>query len=383
MDWEQIRNDFPVAKNTVYFQSAGMSPLPNQVLDAIIKAYTKLNQYGDIHFMEDLIETERLKGVLASMINTEADNVNIVPNNSYAMSLLALSFKETIKTPFNIVSMLDEFPSNTVPFEYKGITMKYVKPNNSRFYIDDIMSAVDDNTLAVVTSYVQFGTGFRQDLKKLGQLLKQKNILFVVNATQGFPLFKVDIKESNIDVMTCSIHKWGFIGHTGTIFYTSQEFRERFASPLAGWLSVDTGKELIHAGKNEPFALHSSSRKYSAGTYNLQTLIGLKASMAYLSNIGFDNINIRLTELGDYLIIKLKQAKIQIISPVDSLHERSAIISITLGAELNSKAVFFLESKNIFTSIRGGVIRVAFNIFNNFEDIDKLVYALTEFEKTN
>ncbi|MBI5541589.1 MAG: aminotransferase class V-fold PLP-dependent enzyme [Bacteroidia bacterium] len=382
MNWEQIRDDFPVARNTVYFQSAGMSPLPNQVLDAIIKAYTKLNQYGDIHFMEDLIETERLRGVLASMLNTEADNVNIVPSNSYAMSLLALSFIDTVKTQFNIVSMFDEFPSNTVPYEYKGITMKYVNPINSRFNIDDIMSAVDENTLAVVTSYVQFGTGFRQDLKKLGQLLKQKNILFVVNATQGFPLFNVNVKEFNIDVMTCSIHKWGFIGHTGTIFYTSPEFRERFASPIAGWLSVDTGMELIHAGKNEPFSLHSSSRKYYTGTYNLQTLIGLKASMAYLNNIGFDNIVSRLFELGDYLIKKLNQVEIKIVSPVDSIQERSAIISITMGAELNSKAVFFLESKNVYTSLRGGVIRIAFNIFNNFEDIDKLIEALTEFKKT-
>ena len=383
MNWEQIRNDFPAANNTVYFQSAGMSPLPNQVLDSIVKAYTRLNQYGDIHFVEDIVENERLRGVLASMINTEADNVNIMPNNSFAMSLLALSFKETLTTPFNIVSMLDEFPSNTVPYEYKGIEMKYVEPKNSRFSVEDIMATVDENTLAVVTSYVQFGTGFRQDLKKLGQQLKQKGILFIVNATQGFPLFKVDVKECNIDVMTCSIHKWGFIGHTGTIFYTSPEFRERFASPIAGWLSVDTGKELIHAGKNEPFTLHSSARKYYTGTYNLQTLIGLKSSMAYLNNIGFENINLRLVELGDHLIDKLKQAQIQIVSPVDNLQERSAIVSITVGKELNSKAVSFLESKNIYTSIRGGIIRIAFNIFNNFDDINKLVYSLTEFKKIN
>ncbi len=383
MNWEQIRNDFPVAKNTVYFQSAGMSPLPNQVLGSIIKAYTKLNQFGDIHFMEDLIETERLRGVLASMINTEADNINILPNNSFAMSLLALSFKETISTPFNIVSMLDEFPSNTVPYEYKGIKMKYVLPNNSRFSVEDIMATVDENTVAVVTSYVQFSTGFRQDLKKLGILLKQKNILFIVNATQGFPLFKLDVKECNIDVMTCSIHKWGFIGHTGTIFYTSPEFREKFASPIAGWLSIDTGKELIHAGKNEPFSMHSSARRYITGTYNLQTLMGLKTAMDYLNNVGFENITLRLVELGDYLINKLNQAQIQIISPVDNVNERSAIISITLGSELNSRVVSFLETKNIFTSIRSGVIRIAFNIFNNFEDIDKLVDVLSEYKKTN
>ncbi len=382
MNWEQIRNDFPVTKNAVYFQSAGMSPIPNQVLDVIIKAFTKLNQFGDIHFMEDLIEAGKLNKILASMLNTDTENINIVPNNSFAMSLLALSFKENIKTPFNIVSMMDEFPSSTVPFEYKGITMKYVEAENSRFSIESIMSKIDENTLAVVTSYVQFCTGFRQNIETLGKELKKRNVLFIVNATQGFPLFPVDVKKCNIDVLTCSVHKWGFSGHTGTIFYTSPEFRERFASPIAGWLSVDTNNELIHTGKNVPFSLHNSARRYYTGTYNLQTLIGFKASLEYLNNIGFENIRQRLFELGNYMIKKLNETKIQIVSPVKNFEERSAIISITLGNELNNKALAFLESKNIFTSFRFGMLRISFNIFNNFDDINKLVEALADFKKS-
>ena len=383
MNWEKIRNDFPVTNNAIYFQSAGMSPIPNQVLDVIINAFTRLNQFGDIHFMEDLIETGKLNKILATMLNTDAENINILPNNSFAMSLLALSFKENIKTPFNIVSMFDEFPSNTVPFEYKGITMKYVEAKNSRFPIENIMSKVDKNTLAVVTSYVQFCTGFRQDIETLGKELKKRNVLFVVNATQGFPLFPVDVKKCNIDVLTCSVHKWGFSGHTGTIFYTSPEFRQRFDSPIAGWLSVDTNNELIHTGKNVPFSLHGSARRYYTGTYNLQTLIGFKAAIEYLNNIGFENIRIRLFVLGDYLINTLKKAKIQIVSPVNNYEERSAIISINIGAELNAKALSYLESKNIFTSFRFGMLRISFNIFNNFEDINKLIEALTEFKKAN
>jgi len=383
MNWEQIRNDFPVVKNATYFQSAGMSPLPNQVLDVVIKAFTKLNQFGDIYFIEDLIETENLRGILASMLNTSADNINILPNNSLAMSLLALSFKDSGAMPFNVVSMMDEFPSNTVPFEYKKIKMKYVEAENSRYPVENIMAQIDENTLAVVTSYVQYCTGFRQNLQKLGKELKERNILFVVNATQGFPLFPVDVKNCNIDVMTCSIHKWGFSGHTGTIFYTSPEFRKRFAAPIAGWLSVDVKNDFIYTGKNIPFSLHNSAKKYYTGTYNLQTLIVLKTAIEYLNNIGFKNICLRLIELGDYLIAKLKAAQITIVSPVDNVDERSAIVSINMEPCENTKALAYLESKNIFAANRNGMIRIAFNIFNNFGDIDKLIGALIEFKKSN
>lgn len=383
MNWDQIRNDFPAATNVTYFQSAAMSPMPNQVLEKIVEAFTKINQYGDIHFLKDLIETEQIKEILAGMLNTKAENLCILPNNSFAMSILALSFKESIKKPFNIVSMMDEFPSSTVPFEYQGITMKYIEPENSRFSIDKILDTIDENTVAVVTSYVQYCTGFRQNLQKLGKALKERNILFVVNATQAFPLFPVDIESCNIDVLTCSIHKWGFAGHVGTIFYTSPEFRKRFRAPLAGWLSVKVEGDFIHTKKNIPFELLPNAQKYYTGTYNLHTLLGLKAALNYIDNIGINNIQVRLFELGNYLIKKLHDACIKIVSPVEKEEERSAIISITLGEPLNSQLLAFLESKHIHVSLRQGMIRISFNFFNNFDDIDKLVSSITEFKNNH
>ncbi len=384
MNWDHIRKDFPVASNVTYFQSAGMSPIPNPVLERIKEAFTQINQYGDVHFLRDLVETEEVKGILASMLNTDAENISILPNNSLAMSILALSFKETIKSPFNIVSMTDEFPSTTVPFEYQGITMKYIEPENSRFPVDKIISAIDQNTLAVVTSYVQYCTGFRQNLEKLGQALKERNIMFIVNATQGFPLFPVNVESCYIDALTCSIHKWGFAGHVGTIFYTSPAFRERFKTPLAGWLSIAVeGGDFIHTKKNVPFRLHETAQKYYTGTYNLHTLLGLKSALQYISNIGFDNIVNRLFELGDYLVKKLKENNISIVSPISGHDERSAIISITLGENQNPALIKFLDSKHIYTSYRQGMIRISFNIFNNFEDFDILVSAISEFKNNN
>lgn len=384
MNWDQIRNDFPVASNVTYFQSAGMSPIPNPVLERIKEAYTQINQYGDVHFLRDIVETEQVKGILASMLNTNAENICILPNNSMAMSLIALSFKENANTPFNIVSMTDEFPSTTVPFEYQGITMKYVEPENSRYPVEKIIEATDKNTLAVVTSYVQYSTGFRQNLETLGKALKERNIILIVNATQGFPLFPVNVENCCIDALSCSIHKWGFAGHVGTVFYTSPAFRQRFKTPLAGWLSVAVeGGEFIHTKKNIPFRLHETAQEYYTGTYNLHTLLGLKSALQYLGNIGYDNILDRLFELGDYLIRKLQENNVKIISPVSVHDERSAIISVTFGENQNPDLIKFLDSKHIYTSYRNGMIRISFNIFNNFEDIDNLVSAISEFKNNN
>ncbi len=377
-DWNKIRRDFPITKNSAYFQSAAMSPLPTPVFEAIQEEYRKLHLGGDIKWMEDLERFKNLCTNLAGLMNTEPDNVTFVPNTSLAMSLLALSFQNQFKKPFNIISMKDEFPASTIGFEYLNIMMKYVEPVEGRYPIDSIIEMMDEQTVAVVTSQIQYATGFHQDLFTLGHELHQRGVLFIVNATQAFPFFPVDVIASNIDVLSASLHKWGLTGHIGSMFFTSPSFRERFPSPLTGWLSVDTkGKGIIHTGKNTPFCLHESAHCYNFGTFNLQPLLAFQKALDYIQEIGLQNIQQRIMELTEYLIQGLRDLNVTILSPVSRKEERSAIVTFTLG-DKNETCVKRLAENNIYVSPRDGNIRVSVNIFNNLADIDCLLEVLRD-----
>ncbi len=375
-DWKKIRDDFPITQNLIYFQSAAMSPPPVPVYNAIKREYRKLHLQGDIHWTKDIKKSRTLLADLAELIHTEKENVTFVQNTSMAMSILASSFKNQIRESFNIVSMEDEFPASTIGFEYQKVDMRYVQPKNSRFPIESILKATDQNTLAVVTSYVQYATGFRQDLKALGQELKKKGILFIVNATQSFLFFPINVKTMNIDALTASVHKWGFTGHIGTLFYTSSSFRKKFPPAWAGWLSVAPEEgTFIHTAKNTPFRLHDTAERYIIGTYNLQPLLSFQTAIDYLKEIGLLNIRNRIMELTDYLIKGLKKLNIKIISPVAQKKERSAIVSFTLGGK-NKHCIKTLFKNKIIVGARGKGIRVSVNIFNNFEEIDCLLNVL-------
>jgi len=377
-DWEKIRNDFPITKKIIYFQSAAMSPPPKPVLKAIQKEYQKLHMQGDIHWIKDIKKFRKLCSELAEMIHTKGENVTFVPNTSSAMSLLAASFKNQIRKPFNIVSMEDEFPASTLGYEYQNVEMRYVQPEDARYPIEAILKMTDRNTLAVVTSHVQYATGFRKDLKALGSKLKERGIFFIVNATQSFPFFPINVRTMNIDVLTASVHKWGFTGHIGTLFYTSRSFRKEFPPAWAGWLSVAPGEgEFIHAAKNTPFRLHDTAERFIVGTYNLQPLLAFQTAIRYLKGIGFQNIRDRIMELTDYLIKGLKQLNVKIISPIALKKERSAIVSFTLG-EKNRECIKTLSKNKIIVGARGEGIRVSVNIFNNFDDIDRLLEVLSK-----
>ena len=373
--WKKIRQDYPICNQTIYFQSAGMSPLCQPVYQSICEKYRDIRDFGDINWERDLESFRQLCQNLGQSINTEGDNITFLGNTSLAMSMVALALKNHTSKPFNIVSVEDEFPATNVPFEYQGIEMRYVQPQTGRYPVENILAQTDKSTLAVVTSYVQYCTGFRQDLPLLGKELKNRDIIFIVNATQAIPYFPVDVKESHIDVLSASLHKWAGTAHVGALFYTSPQFRQKFPPPVAGWLSVNLGDYFIHTRKNDPLKLFTSARCYETGTMNLQPYQALITALQYLKNIGFDSIRQRLFDLGDYLIKGLNQLPVTLVTPVNSRNERSAIISIDTGKN-NQKIVEELEKRSIYAAFRTGFIRISLNIFNNYEDIDSLLKEL-------
>jgi len=380
MNIETIRSYFPITKKYHYFQSAGMSPMPIPVYDKINRGYQSLVENGDIFWQNDMQQLQKMYEKIATLINCKPSDIVFLDSNSMAMSMIGLSLKNK-HADFNIVSMEEEFPSNSVPFEYLGIKMKYVKHSNHRYDIDHILNACDENTLAVVTSYVQYCTGFRQSLFELGKQLKQRNILFVVNATQAFPFFPIDMNYMNIDVLTCSVHKWGFCGHIGTLFITQETFRKNYPSPIAGWLSVDVSKsnDFIHTAKGIPFELWSTAQQYQYGSSNLKSRLALDASLDFLNSLNIETLRQHLFNISGYLIEQLKMIDIEVVSPCAKLDERSAIVSFTMKNHSNEDIVRYLEQKNIIVSLRNGYIRASVNIFNNKKDVDALIKAIQKF----
>jgi selenocysteine lyase/cysteine desulfurase len=104
-------------------------------------------------------------------------------------------------------------------------------------------------------------------------------------------------------------------------------------------------------------------------------ILAFQVALDYLKAIGFENIRTRILELTDYLILGLKKLGVRVVSPTEKPQERSPIVSFSLG-ERNDECIERLTKESISVSPRAGNIRVSVNIFNNFEDIDKLLSVL-------
>ena len=129
----------------------------------------------------------------------------------------------------------------------------------------------------------------------------------------------------------------------------------------------------------------SAARWETGGTANYPGAIGLAESVALINDIGIDNVADHNLCLTDYLIDSLHQQNIDIVTPLDRRY-RSAIVTFTLGsADDNIALTSFLQQHKVLVGVRytsgvGGV-RVSCHLFNNRQDLDRLVSRTADFIK--
>jgi len=144
-------------------------------------------------------------------------------------------------------SPADEFPSCTLPWLQQGYRVDFVC-SRDRGLIDltDIEKSITANTRILVTSFVQFATGFRQNLVALGRLRRDRNMALVVDATQGMGVFPIDVTNSDIDFLVFSGYKWAQAGYGIGGLYVAPRFLKPTSFRVAGWWSVRDPEAVVN-----------------------------------------------------------------------------------------------------------------------------------------
>ena len=138
------------------------------------------------------------------------EQVAFVRNTSDALSTVAngLSWRKGD----NIVTFSREFPSNIYPWlrvrDNFGVEVRMCEERNGRIDFTELSTLIDQNTRIVAISHVQYASGFRMDLERLGRLARQHDALFVVDAIQALGVVPTDVEAEFIDVAAGAGHKW-------------------------------------------------------------------------------------------------------------------------------------------------------------------------------
>ena len=369
VNWKKIRNDFPIAKRFTYLDHASASPLPLPIYQKIQSYYNELVGFSDFSWNRWISRREAVREAVARFINAEPEEIAFTNSTSSGMNLVA----ELIADQGTILTNRLEFPATTVPWIHRHAKLKFLAAQNGIISSDLIKQNLNSHVKTILTSYVQFQNGFRQDLNAIGHM--KQNRFFVVNATQGFGYLPIDVKKSKIDFLVTNSYKWLMAGYGGGILYINKKWIRQFKPYSAGWRSV-THPEYFD---NQSAELKSDASRYEYGCPPFPHIFAIGAAIEYISQIGLSQVEQKIMSLTDFAIDELEKMGIKIFSPLDTQFRSGIVVFYVKNAEKLSSR---LLARKIYVSARGGGIRIAPHIYNTEKDILYFVKALKEELKT-
>ena len=169
-----LRQEFPVKENQIFFDHAKVSPLPRRVRDAINEFTKDACEHGTKNYKSWMMEVDRVRGQFAQLINGDVDEVAFIKNTSEGISIVANGIDW--KAGDNVVIPNIEFPANVYPWwnlKRLGVDTRMVKAREGRILFDDIVAQTDKRTRVISVSSVECNSGFRNNLNRIGAFCKE------------------------------------------------------------------------------------------------------------------------------------------------------------------------------------------------------------------
>lgn len=363
----EIRKLFPVTEKCFFLNNAAESPLCARVRQ-------RLDEY--LVFASEAPQNKpsprhAVRTALSGLFGGAPRDYALVTSTGVGVGLAAAGYPW--QPGDNMVVPADEHWNNTFPWlalREKGVEVRLAPVGPDRRVDPQGMAGlVDDHTRILATAAVRFDTGFRANLKALSAIAHQKGALFLVDGIQAAGVVPLNVVDDGIDLLASAGFKW-LLGLPGTGFlYVSKPAQGIIRPALPGMFAAEDNTRELH--------YFDDARRYETGSIAYALFHAWTAGLDLLREVGIDNIHARVLALTGRLIDGLQTKKIEIVSPVAAVNERSAILSITTGTEEGNKTLFEkLMAQNIIVALRGGRIRVSPNFFNLESEIDRFLEAV-------
>lgn len=368
----RFRDELPVTKACVYLNHAGTSPLPRRAGQRMAEFAEVSSRTGDRAWSERMREAERVRGMAARLLGAaRSHEVAFVENTSSALSMVAEGLDW--QPGDNVVGAALEFPSNVYPWmslAARGVEYRQAGERDGRIDPEELLSLIDDRTRMLALSWVQYASGFRSDLARLGRACRERGVLFVVDVIQGLGALRLDVERDLVDVAAGSVHKW-LLGPEGLgLLYVSDRVVDRLRPVRSGWRSMREQFQWTDFGID----WNDGAKRFESGTLNIYGIAALGGSLDlfYEASIeaGIEAVERRILALADRAARGLADLGFNLVSSREP-DETSGIITATHPDFNPSDLVRRLAGKDIIVAARAGRFRISAHFYNTEEEIDQ------------
>ncbi len=298
-DDDYLTAEFSLDATVIYLNHAGICPLPKRSADAIRRFAHECETQGARDYPRWMAMESRVREQLAQLIHAPApDDIALLKNTSEGLSTVAYGFPW--QPGDNVIISDEEFPSNRIVWEslrHRGVSVREVSLTQTEAPEDALIAAADARTRMIAISAVQFASGLRLDLVKLGGVCHAREIALCVDAIQAVGALQVDVQAAHIDFLAADAHKW-LLGPEGiAVFYCAPRWRERLALHQFGWHM----RENFSDYDARDWRPAPSARRFECGSPNMLGIHALSATLDLFAEIGMQTVERRVLAHAEYL----------------------------------------------------------------------------------
>ena len=393
-----FKSDFPILKNKIreypitYLDSAASTQKPEAVINSISDFYQ--NSYENVHRGMNTLSIkatdmfERARENVRSFINANSINeVIFTAGATDSINKISQCLPQLLNDGDKIVITELEHHSNYLPWlqiakKYNFIIEVVGLNENGIISEQDIINVCDQSTKFLALTHMSNVTGQIIDIKKIKEKIPS-DILISVDGCQSIAHINIDVQDLGCDFYSFSSHK--LYGPSGIgIMFGKEKLLETLEPP-------SLGGGMINNVSIDSFSFAMLPNKFEAGTPPIEAVAGMNTAIEYLNRMNFSDYFEEEKKLRLTLIEHFKSMDVIEFYGYHQEINASSIVSFNVKDKNYNDISTFLDQYGIM--IRGGhhccqplmkkleipgSCRVSFGIYNDLNDIDKLVDALSK-----
>jgi selenocysteine lyase/cysteine desulfurase len=277
-----------------------------------------------------------------------------------------------------IVCYAEDYPANVYPWidlRRLGVVIRYLKPEKPGEITPELVAAaLTPRTRLVALASCHFLTGYRIDVDAIGRLLKDRGVLFSLDAIQTLGAFPLSVEH--VDFLSADAHKW-MLGPMaiGIVFVKKERFPMLRPTLLGAW-NVASPNFIAQ----DEIRLPETAIRYEPGVLNASGIYGMRAALDLIGGYGIEAVAARLLELKAHLVRALRSLGFEFYGPADGPNASS--ITTFFHPRASMSALFAkLEENRVAVSLRHNrdgkeLIRVSPHFYNTTAELDRMIELL-------
>jgi cysteine desulfurase/selenocysteine lyase len=371
-DEEKRRIAFPICRNKIFMAHAAVTALPRVVADAVIR-FTEESAVNFQNFAALLKSIQETRVSAANLIGSSPEEIALIGPTSLGLSLFANGIDW--RPGDEVLCYMDDYPANVYPWlnlRSRGVTIRLLQPAETGALTPDLIAeALNPKTRLVALASCNFVSGYRIDLNAIGKLLREKEVLFSVDAIQTLGAFPTTVEY--VDFLSADAHKWMLGPLAIGIVYVRKECFDLCRPTLLGSWNVKAPGFVAQ----EEIEFQATAQRYEPGAMNVMGIFGMKAAIDLLLEIGIANVAERILTITARLSSGLQALGFTFLGPTVGPNA-SGIVTVSRPGT-NMEALFErLTAADIVCSARQDrqgrhYIRFSPHFYNTEAEVDQVL----------